>query len=79
MLNKWVGFTVVWFVPVVHAAEQSCRFVVGVRRGEPYFVDIPKLWKKHYGPERTLVEAPIEAPWPYQLAGRRAGARVAYR
>ncbi|SRR5258708_39828883 len=58
-LNKWVGFTVGLFVPVVHKAEQSGGFAFSVRRGQPYFVDIPKLWKKHYGSKRTLVATPI--------------------
>ena len=58
-LNKWVGFTVGLLVPVVHQAEQSGRYVISVRRGEPYFVDIPNLWKKHYGSKIAPVTTPI--------------------
>ena len=58
VLNKWVGFTVGLLVPVVHQAEQSGGYVFSVRRGEPYFVDIPDLWKKHYGLKRTQVATP---------------------
>jgi len=58
-LNKWVGITVGLLVPVVHQAEQSGGYVISIRRGEPYFIDIPNLWKKNYGLKRTLVATPI--------------------
>ena len=53
--NKYVGFTVGLFVPVVHQAEQSGGYVISVHRSESYFVDIAGLWKKHYGSKRTLL------------------------
>jgi hypothetical protein len=57
--NKWIGITAGFGVPVVHQAEQSGGYVIGVGRGEPYFADIPKLWKKHYRSTRTIVAPPI--------------------
>lgn len=59
--NKWVGITIGLSVPVVHLAQQSGGYVISVSRGEPYFIDIQKLWKKHYGSKRTLVATPIDA------------------
>lgn len=58
-LNRWVGVTVGLAVPVVHQAEQSGGYQISVPRGAPYFTDIPKLWKKHYGSSRSLVAEPI--------------------
>lgn len=53
--NKWVGLTVGLIVPVVHLSERQGGFVVGVSRGEPYFTDIPKLWKQYTGKSSTRV------------------------
>jgi hypothetical protein len=47
--NRWVGVTVGLLVPVVHEEEGKGGFMIGVHRGQPYFVDIPKLWREHYG------------------------------
>jgi hypothetical protein len=58
-VNKWVGITVGLVVPVVHQSERSGGYVISVNRSEPYFVDIPKLWKHHGGSQRTLVAPPI--------------------
>jgi hypothetical protein len=57
--NGWIGFTVGLIVPVIHLSQRNCEFLIGVRRGEPYFVDIPKLWKQHSGARsaRTITEA----------------------
>ena len=57
--NKWFGFTVGLLVPVVHLSEQKGGYVIGVSQGEPYFSDIPKLWKQHSGisSTRTITEA----------------------
>ena len=57
--NTWVGFTVGLFVPVVHQAEKSGGFAVGISLNEPYFNDIPALWKKHQGAARSIVADPI--------------------
>jgi len=59
VLNKSVGLTVALLVPVAHQAEEVGGFVVGIRRGEPYFMDIPKLWKRHAGSRRTMRAPPI--------------------
>jgi hypothetical protein len=61
--RRWLGIgpTVGLLVPVVHRSEQSGGYVVGVARGEAYFVDIPKLWKRHAGSPRTLTAPPIDA------------------
>src|SRR4051812_27348929 len=53
--NKWIGFTTGLFVPVAHISERTGGFVISVRAGEPYFVDLPKLWKQHNGSMRTMV------------------------
>jgi hypothetical protein len=57
--NKWVGITVGLLVPVIHQGEKDGGYVFGINRGEPYFADLPKLWKKHYGSKRTLVSSPV--------------------
>lgn len=57
--NRWIGFTVGLMVPVIHLSERRGGFVIGVGRGEPYFADIPKLWREHAGAgsSRTITEA----------------------
>lgn len=60
-VNEWLGFTVDLSVPVVHQSEMSGGFVIGVRRGEPYFSEIQDLWKNHYGSARMLVESHSDA------------------
>jgi hypothetical protein len=57
--NRWLGVTVGLLVPVVHQAEEKGGFVISVHRGEPYFEDIPTLWRKHHGSARTIKAAPI--------------------
>ena len=52
--NPWVGVTTGLIVPVVHQAEEQGGYIVGVYRSDPYFVDIPKLWKQHRGKRRTI-------------------------
>ena len=52
--NRWVGFTVALFVPVVHQGEHSGGYVIGVHRSDPYFADLRALWKAHYPSKRTL-------------------------
>lgn len=58
--NRWLGVTVSLVVPVVHQAQEKGEYVVGVTRGQPYFADIPKLWKKHGGAPRTSKTEPID-------------------
>lgn len=52
--NRWVGVTIALMVPVVHKSEEKGEFVIGVSRGEPYFVDLPNLWREHSGKVRTI-------------------------
>jgi hypothetical protein len=61
---RWLGFgpTLALMVPVVHIGEEPGGYVVGVRHGEPYFVDLPKYWKKHRGRARTLRQQPLAEP-----------------
>ena len=58
--NRWLGFTAGLLVPVIHQTEQSGRYVINVSRGEPYFAEIPNLWKEHYGSKRTIVTLSID-------------------
>ncbi len=51
--NRWIGFTVGLFVPVVHQSEQSGAYVIGVGPSEPYFDDLLSLWKTHFPSKRT--------------------------
>ena len=52
--NRWLGVKVGLLVPVVHQGQEKGEFVIGVHRGEPYFTDISKLWREHYGAARTI-------------------------
>ncbi|MBI4205627.1 MAG: hypothetical protein HY527_11430 [Betaproteobacteria bacterium] len=52
--NRWLGITVALMVPVVHQGEEKGEFVMGISRGEPYFHDLPKLWREHRGAVRTM-------------------------
>jgi hypothetical protein len=54
----WFGITVGLFVPVVHQGEQKGGYCIGVKRDAPYFTDLPKLWKKHYGSRRSIISDP---------------------
>jgi hypothetical protein len=58
--NSWIGPTVGLFVPIIHRSERTGEFVVGVNRGEPYFVDLPRMWKEHAGQIRSVIDPPIE-------------------
>ena len=57
--NRYVGPAVGLLVPVIHEAENSGGFIIGVSVGDPYFRNIQKLWKAHY-PSCPVV-APEEA------------------
>jgi len=59
VFNSWVGPTLAWEVPVVHLTEQSGAFVIGVRRSDPYFFDLPRLWKEHSSAKRSLSLPPV--------------------
>ncbi len=54
IINRWLGLTIALEVPIVHLGEKSGGYVIGVRRSDPYYPDIPKLWKKHAGSKRTI-------------------------
>jgi hypothetical protein len=45
--NRVFGATAAFLIPVVHVGEKAGGFVFGVNRGEPYFEDIPNLWRQH--------------------------------
>ena len=55
-----LGPTVALLAPVVHVGEKSGGYVVGVNRGEPYFEDIPRLWRKHRAAPRALAAGPVD-------------------
>jgi len=55
VLNHWVGSTVSLVVPVAHASALTGGYVVSVSRGDPYFMDIQQLWKKHRGSKRKMI------------------------
>jgi hypothetical protein len=61
VLNKWIGPTISLLVPVAHASEQSGGYVIAVRRTEPYFSDIQRLWQEHRGAVRTMVKESEDA------------------
>ena len=46
--NRYIGPAVSLLVPVVHEAEKSGDFVIGVNVGDPYFRDLRKLWGTHF-------------------------------
>jgi hypothetical protein len=54
--NRWVGVKTGLLVPV-----RSCKqvtgygFVIPVDYDDPYFRDIPKLWKRHAGSTPTMI------------------------
>jgi hypothetical protein len=57
--NRWFGLTVGLLIPVVHQGEEKGGFVIGIHRGQPYFTDFPKLWRKHRSTERTIKSKPV--------------------
>jgi hypothetical protein len=52
--NRWLGPTVGLLVPVIHQGQEYGEFVIGLHRGEPYFLDIPAMWRKHRGTRRSI-------------------------
>jgi hypothetical protein len=46
--NRYIGPAVGLLVPVVHEAEKSGGYVIGVDVSDPYFRDLRKLWKAHF-------------------------------
>lgn len=58
--NRWLGITLGLLVPVVHQGEEKGRYVISVSGVEPYFKDIPKLWRQHYGERRTIRSEPVD-------------------
>lgn len=43
--NSWLGRTVGFLVPVIHVGEREGGYVVSVDRDDPYFDNLPSLWK----------------------------------
>lgn len=58
--NRWLGITVGLLVPVVHVGQDKGEYVIGIRRGQPYFADIPGLWQQHRGAPRTIKSEPAD-------------------
>lgn len=52
--KTWVGVTIGLLVPVIHLGEEKGGYIIGINRGEPYFVDLSKFWKQHSGTRRSL-------------------------
>ena len=50
--TEFFGITTALFVPVVHQAEKTGAFVVGIGVADPYFKNIVDLWKTRYPLER---------------------------
>ena len=53
----WAAQAVASIVEGQQASVRSQSLLMGST--EPYFIDIPNLWKKHYRFKRTLVATPI--------------------
>ncbi len=53
ILNRWIGFPIAVFMPVVHEGEHNGGYVVGVHRSDPHFALIRSLWKKRSPSKRT--------------------------
>lgn len=51
--NRYIGPAVGLLVPVVHEAEKSGGYVIGVEISDPYFRDLRKLWKERF-PSRPV-------------------------
>ncbi len=51
--NRWIGFTVGLFVPIVHQSEQSGSHIISVGPSDPCFDDLQSLWKAHFPSKRT--------------------------
>jgi hypothetical protein len=58
--NRVFGPTVGLLVPIVHLSEKTGGYVFGIDRGQPYFKDIPKLWRNHRAGTRTLDTKPVD-------------------
>jgi hypothetical protein len=58
--NRWFGVTVGMLVPVVHQGQKKGEFVIGLHRGQPYFSDMPRLWREHHGTARSIRSAPVD-------------------
>ena len=48
-------------VPVAHQGEHVGGYITVVKRGEPHFADIPKLWERYAAsPRRVVANARVE-------------------
>ena len=46
--NRFICPAVALIVPVVHERESTGGYVFSLNAGEPYFLDLRKLWKTHF-------------------------------
>src|SRR5258706_14363854 len=60
IVNRWIGPTIGLLVPVVHQGEEAGGYLIGVNRGEPYFIDLQNLWNKHFRSSRTIAASKVD-------------------
>lgn len=60
VVNQWLGWPIAMLVPVVHIGEEVGAYVISVRRGQPYFVDLLRLWREHEGKARGMRSGPVD-------------------
>ena len=53
--NRYVGPAVALLVPLIHEAEVSGGYVIGVTAGDPYFQDLRNLWKMRFSAHPVMV------------------------
>jgi len=53
VLNRWLGFSLGVFVPIVHQGEEVGSFQIGVERSDPVLPDLLTLWRSHYPSKRS--------------------------
>src|SRR5512138_322331 len=52
--NRWLGITVGLLIPIVHEGQEKGEYVISLERGQPYFADIQRFWREHYGATRSI-------------------------
>jgi len=66
--NKLFGFPVTLLVPVAHISEKVGWGYVTCGRGEPYFFELQRLWRKYYKEPRTfVVDFKADPKWDDEL------------
>ncbi len=58
--NRWLGITVGLLIPIVHEGQEKGEHVIWLDRGQPYFADIQKFWREHYGATRSIRSKPAD-------------------